>query len=72
GETTAVVSGEAAFSLHDTYGFPVELTLERAQERGVKVGEAKLRELMSGQKSRARQDALKERHDVDLGEYDDF
>ncbi|MEE1296402.1 MAG: alanine--tRNA ligase [Bifidobacterium sp.] len=67
-----VISGEAAFTLHDTYGFPIELTLEMAQEQGVKVDEAKFRELMGEQKSRARQDALKKRHNVDLSEYDTF
>ena len=34
------------FKLHDTYGFPIELTLEMAAEQGVKVDEAKFRELM--------------------------
>ena len=72
GETTPVVSGDAAFTLHDTYGFPIELTLEMAQEQGVKVDEAKFRELMAEQKSRARADALKKRHNVDLSVYDDF
>lgn len=66
------VSGEDAFTLHDTYGFPIELTLEMAQEQGVKVDEAKFRELMNEQKSRARADALKKRHNVDLSVYDDF
>ena len=66
------VSGEDAFKLHDTYGFPIELTLEMAQEQGVKVDEAKFRELMAEQKSRARADALKKRHNVDLSVYDDF
>lgn len=67
-----VVSGDTAFSLHDTYGFPIELTLEMAQDQGVKVDEAKFRELMNEQKSRARKDALKKRHNVDVSEYDDF
>ncbi|RBP98338.1 alanine--tRNA ligase [Bifidobacterium aemilianum] len=67
-----LVSGEDAFTLHDTYGFPIELTLEMAQERGVKVDEDEFRKLMSEQKSRARQDALKKRHNVDLSVYDDF
>lgn len=73
-KTTAepTVSGEDAFTLHDTYGFPIELTLEMAAEQGVKVDEAKFRELMSEQKSRARADALKKRHNVDLSVYDDF
>ena len=67
-----VVAGEDAFKLHDTYGFPIELTLEMAAEQGVKVDEAKFRELMAEQKSRARADALKKRHNVDLSVYDDF
>ena len=67
-----VLSGEEAFTLHDTYGFPIELTLEMAAEQGVKVDEAKFRELMAEQKSRARADALKKRHNVDLSVYDDF
>ena len=67
-----VVSGADAFKLHDTYGFPIELTLEMAEEQGVKVDEAKFRELMAEQKSRARADALKKRHNVDLSVYDDF
>lgn len=66
------VSGDDAFKLHDTYGFPIELTLEMAEEQGVKVDEAKFRELMAEQKSRARADALKKRHNVDLSVYDDF
>lgn len=66
------VSGQDAFTLHDTYGFPIELTLEMAAEQGVKVDEAKFRELMNEQKSRARADALKKRHNVDLSVYDDF
>ncbi|MFT8358517.1 alanine--tRNA ligase [Bifidobacterium aquikefiri] len=67
-----VVSGQDAFTLHDTYGFPIELTLEMAAEQGVKVDEPKFRELMAEQKSRARADALKKRHNVDLSVYDDF
>ena len=43
-----------------------------AAEQGVKVDEAKFRELMAEQKSRARADALKKRHNVDLSVYDDF
>ncbi|MFT9393007.1 alanine--tRNA ligase [Bifidobacterium sp.] len=67
-----IVSGQDAFTLHDTYGFPIELTLEMAEEQGVKVDEPKFRELMAEQKSRAREDALKKRHNVDLSVYDDF
>ena len=66
------LSGEDAFKLHDTYGFPIVFTLEMAADQGVKVDEAKFRELMAEQKSRARADALKKRHNVDLSVYDDF
>jgi alanyl-tRNA synthetase len=66
------VSGKDAFTLHDTYGFPIELTLEIAGEQGVNVNEKGFRELMDEQKSRARADALKKRHNVDLSVYDDF
>lgn len=48
-----VVAGEDAFKLHDTYGFPIELTLEMAAEQGVKVDEAKFRELMAEPRSPA-------------------
>ena len=67
-----VVSGKDAFELHDTYGFPIELTLEMAAEEGVKVDEAKFRELMAEQKSRARADALKKRGNVDVSVYDEI
>ncbi|MCI1865264.1 MAG: alanine--tRNA ligase [Bifidobacterium sp.] len=67
-----VVSGKDAFTLHDTYGFPIELTLEMAHEQGVSVDEAAFRKLMGEQKARARADALKKRHNVDLSIYDDF
>ena len=52
-----MISGEAAFSLHDTYGFPIDLTLEMASEQGVHVDEAAFRALMEEQKERARADA---------------
>ncbi|WEV73087.1 alanine--tRNA ligase [Bifidobacterium sp. ESL0790] len=68
----AVVSGKDAFALHDTYGFPIELTREMAGEQGVKVDDEGFEELMAEQKSRARADALKKRHNVDVRVYDDF
>lgn len=55
---TAELSGQDAFTLHDTYGFPIDLTLEMAAERGVKVDEGKFRALMNEQKERARADNL--------------
>ncbi|KGF02013.1 alanine--tRNA ligase [Actinomyces sp. S4-C9] len=52
------LSGEDAFRLHDTYGFPIDLTLEMAREQGVDVDEVRFHELMEEQKTRARADAL--------------
>ena len=52
-----MISGESAFSLHDTYGFPIDLTLEMAAEAGVKVDEKAFRELMAEQRHRAQADA---------------
>ncbi|AOZ72610.1 alanine--tRNA ligase [Boudabousia tangfeifanii] len=57
-EGPAVLSGKDAFALHDTYGFPIDLTLEMAAENGVSVDEDTFRKLMQEQKDRARQDAL--------------
>ena len=54
---TPMISGASAFSLHDTYGFPIDLTLEMAAEQGVQVDEAAFRALMEEQKERARADA---------------
>ena len=52
-----VLSGERAFALHDTYGFPIDLTLEMAQEQGLVVDEVGFRELMGEQRDRAKADA---------------
>ena len=49
------VSGEDAFRLHDTYGFPLELTQELAAERGLAVDEDGFRRLMEEQRERSRQ-----------------
>ncbi len=54
---TGVLSGSDAFTLHDTYGFPIDLTLEMAEEKGIKVDESGFRDLMQEQKDRARADA---------------
>ena len=51
------VSGAEAFALHDTYGVPLDLTLELAAEAGVKVDEKSFRELMAEQRHRAQADA---------------
>jgi alanine--tRNA ligase len=52
-----VLSGEQAFQLHDTYGFPIDLTLEMAAEQGLKVDEEGFRRLMKEQRERAKADA---------------
>jgi alanyl-tRNA synthetase len=55
------LSGAQAFSLHDTYGFPIDVTLEMAAEQGVTVDEAGFRALMTEQRERARADARAKR-----------
>ena len=54
---TTVLSGTDAFTLHDTYGFPLELTLEMAAEAGLSVDEEGFRGLMAEQRQRAKADA---------------
>ncbi len=51
------LSGAEAFALHDTYGFPIDLTLEMAGEAGLAVDEAGFRALMLEQRQRAQRDA---------------
>jgi len=51
------LSGDKAFQLHDTYGFPIDLTLEIAGEQGLAVDEAGFRRLMADQRARAKADA---------------
>lgn len=55
GET--VLAGDQAFQLHDTYGFPIDLTLEMAAEQGLSVDEDGFRSLMEEQRQRAKADA---------------
>ncbi len=54
---TDVLSGTDAFTLHDTYGFPIELTLEMAAEADLQVDEEGFRGLMAEQRQRAKADA---------------
>ncbi|HZZ97031.1 MAG TPA: alanine--tRNA ligase [Jatrophihabitantaceae bacterium] len=51
------LSGDKAFQLHDTYGFPIELTLEMAAEQGIEVDEDGFRRLMAEQRAMAKADA---------------
>ena len=46
-----LLSGDQAFALHDTYGFPIDLTLEMAAEQGLEVDEVGFRALMTEQRA---------------------
>jgi alanyl-tRNA synthetase len=48
------IDGDTAFKLHDTYGFPVDLTADVCRERGVTVDEARFNELLAEQRDRAK------------------
>jgi alanyl-tRNA synthetase len=54
---TGRVSGDVAFRLHDTHGFPIELTMEMAAEAGAEVDSAGFEVAMAAQRERARSDA---------------
>jgi len=54
--TPEVLAGDIAFRLHDTFGFPIELTREIAAERGVAVDLAGFEEAMAAQRARARRE----------------
>ncbi len=54
---TRSIPGPQAFALHDTYGFPIDLTLEMAAEQGLGVDEGEFRRLMQEQRTRAKADA---------------
>jgi alanyl-tRNA synthetase len=56
-----VLSGEQAFQLHDTYGFPIDLTLEMAAEQGLTVDSEGFRRLMAEQRARGKRDAAEKK-----------
>jgi alanyl-tRNA synthetase len=56
-EGGGTLSGERAFALHDTFGFPIDLTLEIAAEQGLGVDSDEFRRLMTEQRTRAKADA---------------
>ncbi|HET7352197.1 MAG TPA: alanine--tRNA ligase, partial [Marmoricola sp.] len=69
----STLSGEKAFALHDTYGFPIDLTLEMAAEKGLSVDEAGFRRLMEEQRQRAKADArAKKGQHAQTGAYRDI
>jgi len=57
-----MIGGDQAFALHDTYGFPIDLTLEMAAEAGITVDEPGFRALMAQQRQRAKSDAASRKH----------
>ena len=67
---STVLSGAQAFQLHDTYGFPIDLTLEMAAEQGLSVDEEGFRRLMAEQRARAKKDAAdKKTGNADISVY---
>jgi alanyl-tRNA synthetase len=65
-----VLPGDKAFLLHDTWGFPIDLTLEMASEQGLSVDEEGFRRLMKEQRDRAKADAMvKKSGHADLSAY---
>ena len=69
----AVLSGESTFLLHDTYGFPVDLTFEIAEEAGLAIDREGFTSLMNIQRQRAKDDAKKKRSgNADLAVYGEF
>ena len=69
-ESKGVLSGDQAFALHDTYGFPIDLTLEMAAEQGLQVDEDGFRRLMEEQRQRAKADSRRKKTGaVDVSAY---
>lgn len=69
----SALSGREAFLLHDTYGFPIDLTLEVAEEQGLAVDRSAFDELMQEQRSRAKADArTRKRQLADVSVYRDL
>ena len=67
---SASLTGDTVFKLHDTYGFPFDLTLEMATEQGLNVDEDGFRRLMKEQKDRAKADAkAKKTGHADVSEF---
>ncbi|WP_138275371.1 alanine--tRNA ligase [Rhodoluna limnophila] len=67
------LAGDAAFLLHDTYGFPIDLTLEIAEEAGLTVDRDGFKALMAEQRDRAKADAREKKlGGTDLSVYSAF
>ena len=67
------LDGDTAFLLHDTYGFPIDLTLEIAEEAGLTVDRDAFKALMTEQRDRAKADAREKKlGGTDLSVYSSF
>ncbi|MCX7539704.1 alanine--tRNA ligase [Corynebacterium antarcticum] len=67
------LAGDQAFALHDTYGFPIDLTMEMAAEAGLEVDRAGFDALMAEQRDRAKADNRAKKHGhADLSVYREF
>ena len=72
-EKKAELPGNTAFLLHDTYGFPIDLTLEMAEEAGLTVDRGVFDTLMTEQRTRAKADAKSKRGTLaDMSVYSEF
>jgi alanyl-tRNA synthetase len=70
---SSALTGDSVFLLHDTYGFPVDLTFEIAQEAGLEIDREKFTSLMNVQRQRAKDDAKQKRStNADLSVYGEF
>jgi alanyl-tRNA synthetase len=73
GNSAKALTGDSVFLLHDTYGFPVDLTFEIAQEAGLGIDRDKFTSLMNIQRQRAKDDAKQKRStNADLSIYGEF
>ena len=67
------LAGDSAFLLHDTFGFPIDLTLEVAEEQGLTVDREAFKTLMNQQRDRAKADAREKKlGGTDLSVYSEF
>ena len=69
----STLPGDTVFQLHDTFGFPLDLTLEMAEENGLTVDRAEFDRLMAEQRTRAKADAKSKKGALaDLSVYGEF
>lgn len=69
-----LISGDDAFKLYDTFGFPLDLTMVMAREKGFSVDEKRFNELMNRQKERARKSTKDKQgiHKVEINDLSQF